>query len=151
MNRKEFTRRTAMLMREKDMRKPISIPKQVFHISDDEGNERDFVIKKTDKSVQFTIDDIESVLDALLYVVDDAIRNGEEISIRGFGTLGLQYRKSRKLKHVGTGEDTVAEARFVPKFTSGHNLRMSARIYEQSLSDIDEHLPIYDITEEGGE
>ena len=55
MNRKEFARRVATLMREKDIRKPVSIPKQVFHISDDEGNSRDFVVRKTDKSVQFTI------------------------------------------------------------------------------------------------
>lgn len=143
MNRKEFARRIASLMRERDIRKPISIPKQVFHISDDEGNAKDFVVKKTDKSVQFTIDDIESIIDATIYVIEDAIRHGEEISIRGFGTLGLHYRKSRKLKHVGTGKDTVAEARYVPKFTSGNDLKLSARMYELSLSDMDEQLPIY--------
>ena len=149
MNRKEFARRIATLMREKDIRKPVSIPKQVFHISDDEGNARDFVVRKTDKSVQFTIEDVESMLDAIIFVIEDSIRHGEEISIRGFGTLGLHYRKSRKLKHVGTGEDTVAEARYVPKFTSGHDLRLSAKMYQLSLSDMDEPLPVYNEDEDG--
>lgn len=149
MNRKEFARRIATLMREKDIRKPVSIPKQVFHISDDEGNARDFVVRKTDKSVQFTIEDVESMLDAITFVIEDSIRHGEEISIRGFGTLGLHYRKSRKLKHVGTGEDTVAEARYVPKFTPGHDLRLSAKMYELSLSDMDEPLPVYNEDEDG--
>lgn len=149
MNRKEFTRRTAALMREKDIRKPISIPKQVFHISDDEGNSKDFVVKKVDKNAQYTIEDVESILDALLYVIEDAMKHGEEISIRGFGTLGLHYRKSRKLKHVGTGEDTVAEARYVPKFSPGHDLKLSAKIYELSLPGTDTEMPDNDTIEDG--
>lgn len=150
MNRKEFIRRIASVMRERDIRKPVSIPKQVFHISDDEGNARDFVVKKTDKSVQFTAADIEAVLDAAIYVTEDSIKHGEDISIHGFGTLGLHYRKSRRLKHVGTGEDTVAEARYVPKFTSGRDLKLSAKMYELSLSDIHEPSPVY-ADDEGGE
>lgn len=143
MNRKEFARRVASLMREKDIRKPVSVPKQVLHISDDEGNARDFVVRKTDKSVQFTIEDVEAMLDSIIYVIEDSLKHGEEVSIRGFGTLGLHYRKSRKLKHVGTGEDTVAEARYIPKFAPGHDLRLSAKMYELSLSDVTEPLPVY--------
>ena len=58
MNRNEFVRRVTSVMRENDIRKPVSSPKQVFHISDDEGNSKDFVVRKTDKKVIFTIDDV---------------------------------------------------------------------------------------------
>lgn len=60
MNRKELVRRIANVMRENNIRKPVSSQKQVFHISDDEGNTKDFVVKKTDKGVLFTYDDVEA-------------------------------------------------------------------------------------------
>lgn len=135
MNRKELVRRIACVMRDNDIRKPISYPKQVFHISDDEGNSKDFVIKKTDTSVLFTTEDVESIIDSCLYVIEDALKKGEHISIRGFGTLGLRHRKARVTKHPDTGEVVDVSARFVPKFTFGNDLRMCAKIYELSLDE----------------
>lgn len=99
MNRKELVRRIANVMRENDIRKPVSSQKQVFHISDDEGNSKDFVVKKTDKGVLFTYDDVEAVMDTCLAVIGDSLKRGESVSIRGFGTLSLNYRKPRVNKH----------------------------------------------------
>lgn len=135
MNRKEMIRRVASLMREKDVRKPVSMPKQVFHISDDEGNKKDFVLRKVDKSVIYTVDDVEAVLDSLADVIFDALKHGEEISIRGFGTLGLKYRKKRTLRHVGTGEEIEMDSHYMPKFTSGNDLKTCAKIYEMFLKE----------------
>lgn len=151
MNRKELVRRVAAELRNGDIRKPVSIPKQVFHISDDEGHSKDFVVRKTDKSVLYTTDDVEAIVDTCLAVVADSIRHGEEITIRGFGTLGLRYRKPRVLKHVETGEEVTVEGRYMPRFYVGSELRMAAKVYELSLSDglIDEPLPIYN--DEDGE
>lgn len=152
MNRKEFVRRIASFMRENDVRKPVSMPKQVFHISDDEGNKKDFVLKKIDKTVLFTVDDIESMVDACLQVIRDAMMHGESITFRGIGTLGLRYRAPRKLKHVETGEEVVAEARYLPKFSFGNDLRMWAKMYELSLADqgIDTPLPVFNEDENDG-
>ena len=154
MNRKELTRRAADLLRLNDVRKPVSIPKQVLHISDDEGNQRDFSVRKADKKVLFTIEDVEAILDALLNVTHDAIRHGEQVTIRGFGTLCLRYRKGRELKHVSTGEDTIQEARYSPKFVCGKDLKFSAKRYELSLGDLNDPLPIFedeDTIEDGDE
>ena len=135
MNRKELVRRTAGLMREKDIRKPVSMPKQVFHISDDEGNKRDFTLRKIDKSVIYTADDVEAIIDNCIEVIQEALKHGEEISVRGFGTLGLKYRKKRTLIHVGTGEQIEMDSHYVPKFTSGHDLKMCAKVYEMFLKE----------------
>lgn len=145
MNRKELIRRVASEMREKNIRKPITMPKQVFHISDDEGNKRDFTIRKTDKNVLFSVDDVEAVIDTCLAVIEESIKHGEEISIRGFGTLGIQYRKPRVLKHVETQEETIAEARYVPKFYFGNDLRRAAKVYGLSLEDkhLNAPLPVF--------
>ena len=135
MNRKELVRRVATVMRENNIRKPVSSQKQVLHISDDDGNTSDFVIKKTDKGVLFTYDDVDAIIGACISVVEDAIKHGEHISIRGFGTLALHYRKARKTKHPDTGEAVDVPERYIPKFTYGNELRMCARIFELSLAD----------------
>lgn len=143
MNRKELSRRATELLRDNDVRKFVSIPKQVFHISDDEGNVREFSVKKPDRKVLYTVEDVEQILDALLSATHESLRRGEPVTIRGFGTLGLKYRKSRELVHVGTGEETFAEARYLPKFTSGSALKLSAKLYEVSLDGLNESLPVY--------
>ena len=135
MNQKQLVRLVTSVMREQNIRKEISYPKQVFHISDDEGNTKDFVVKKSDKSVIFTIDDIDAVINATVQVVEDLLKRGDYVSIRGFGSLALQYRKARKTKHPDTGLIVDVEARYIPKFTFGQNLRYCAKLYELSLKD----------------
>lgn len=151
MNKIDFIKCVSDVLRTNDIKKPVSIPKQVFHISDDEGNSKDFTVKKTDKSVQYTKDDVTAVVDACLYVIQESLKRGEPINFRGFGTLGLNYRKPRATKCVGTKEDVVIEGRYVPKFSFGNDLRMCAKIYELSLKDkLCEPEPVYDETDEGG-
>lgn len=133
MNKAEFVQRIAATMRENNIRKPISAQKQVFHISDDEGNKSDFVIRKTDRTVMFTIDDVRNVIDACIAVIEDAMRHGEPIAIHGFGTLALHYRKARRTKHPETGEEVYIADRYVPKFSYGKDLRMCARMFELDL------------------
>ena len=129
MNRVEFIREVTSALRKKDVRKPVSIPKHVFHISDDDGNTRDFYVKKTDKNVIFTADDVEHVLDAAIEVINDMIKRGDELSIRGFGILGVKYRKAREVTNVGDGAKMIAEDRYVPKFLPGKDLKMAAMVY----------------------
>lgn len=151
MNKKDFIKCVSELLRANDIKKPVSMPKQVFHISDNEGNSKDFTIRKTDKSVMYTKDDVTAIVDACLYVIQESLKRGEPVSFHGFGTLGLNYRKPRATKCVGTEEDVVIEGRYVPKFSFGNDLRMCAKIYELSLNDkLQEPAPVYDETDGGG-
>lgn len=152
MNRKELVRRIAAVMRDNGIRKPISSPKQVFHISDDEGNTKDFVVKKTDKDVLFTIDDIESMVDTCIYVIEDALKHGDSVSIRGFGALGLHHRKARATKHPTTGEPVEVEARYVPKFVFGNDLRLCAKMFELSLDEkgVNSPMPNDEVIDDNG-
>ncbi len=153
MNRKELVRRVSNVMRENNIKKPVYLPKQVLHISDDDGNTKDFVVKKNDTGVAYTIDDIEAVIDACIYVVQDALKHGDNVSIRGFGSLGLRYRKARMTKHPSTGEPVDIDARYVPKFVSGNDLKMCAKIYELSIDEKLRDLPPLDDEDDndGGE
>lgn len=133
MNRKEFDRRVTNVMRENGIRKHISAKKQVFHISDDNGNKEDFVIQNPSRDAIFTIDDVRSVIDICLYVVMESLQRGESVTFHGFGSLGVHHRKARATKIPGTDERIEVEERYVPKFTFGNHLRMCARNYALSL------------------
>lgn len=141
MNKKEFISRVAEALRENDLRKPVSVRKHTFHITDDEGNSADFNIRQQEKSVLYTADDVANIVDASLAVILDAIRKGEEISVKGFGTLGLHYRAARRTKEPNSGEWCEVDARYVPKFAYGNDLRMAAKLYEVSLTEKPESLP----------
>lgn len=150
MNRKELVRQAAALMRENGIRKPVYTQKYTLHISDDEGNKKDFIVKRDDTAVAYTTEDVEAIIDALLYLTEEAVKRGDTVSIRGFGTLGVNYRKARTTKHPSTGEVVGVDARYVPKFIAGNELRMCAKVYELSLEDkMKEPLPIDDNFEDG--
>lgn len=132
MNKKELSSRVAEALRANGVRKPVSIKKQTFRITDDAGHEASFHIKQQDKSVIYTVDDATNIIDACIAVILEAIKNGEEINIKGFGNLGLHYRKARRTKEPNSGEWCEVPARFIPKFAYGNDLRMAARLYELS-------------------
>ena len=104
MNKKEFISRVTETLRENNLRKPVSIRKHTFHITDDEGNVADFNIRQQEKSVMYTNDDTANIVDACLAVILDAIRNGEDVNIKGFGSLGVHYRAARRTKEPNSGE-----------------------------------------------
>lgn len=143
MFRKDLVRRAAAILREKDVRKPVSIPKQVFHISDDEGNTRDFIIKKTDKRVIYTAEDVEAVIDACLEAIKEALRDGDCVSIKSFGSLGLKYHKPKTLRHVGTGESVEVAGHYLPKFSFGNDLRVCAKVFEMKNTLTQQRVPSF--------
>lgn len=152
MNKSDFVKCVSDVLRTNGIKKPVSIPKRVFHISDDDGNSKDFSVKTTEKSVIFTKNDVNAIIDACIYVAQESLKRGEPITFHGFGTLGLNYRKPRKTKCVGTDDDVVIDGRYVPKFSFGNDLRLCAKMYELSLKDrFSEPLPEDDLLDEGGE
>lgn len=144
MNKRDFITRVSEEMRRRNIRKPVSIPKQVFHISDNEGNSKDFTIKSTDKSVLYNRDDVEAVVETCLYYAQECLKKGEPISFRGFGTLEVKYKKPRTAKNVYDGTEIIIEGRYSPKFTFGNELRMCAKMYELSLKEKLDSLPGYE-------
>ena len=84
MNKKELSSRVAEVLRANNIRKPVSVKKQTFHITDEDGNTADFHIKQQDKNVLYTVDDTANVIDACI-----AAEIEEIIVVRGY--LGEQF------------------------------------------------------------
>lgn len=135
MNRKQLISNITAVLKDSNKRKEVSSPKHTFHISDDHGNSKDFVVKATEKTVMYTTKDVEAIIDACIKVVEDSIKRGEAVTIQGFGSLHVHHRKGRKTKSPGTDEWVDVPERYIPKFDFGNRLRLAARVYGWSLKD----------------
>lgn len=135
MNKRELIRNVTDLLQDNGTRKSISIPKQTFHISDDEGNSKDFTVRKTDGSIAYSYEDVDRIVNACLYIICEKLKQGETISIQGFGSLGLKYRKPRSTKKINSDERIKIEGRYIPKFSFGNDLRLAAKMYELSIDE----------------
>lgn len=135
MNRKELCANIARGLRESQTKKPLRKARHVLHISDDYGNQKDFVVHHAEKEVIYTQDDIENVIDMLIEVVKESLRRGESVSIAGFGRFGLNYRKPRATKIPKTDKWVEIEGHSVPKFTFGQHLKACAVVYDEKRKD----------------
>lgn len=145
MNKVELVQRVAATMREKEIKKIIQMPKQVFTISDSDGNSKKFTVRHTEKAYMFTKDDVEAVIDTLMEVICDSLKDGLTVAVQGFGTFGLKYQRPKRVTDIKTGETIDTTGKYVPKFSSGKDLKMSALSYGLTLKDkhTDAALPIY--------
>lgn len=133
MNKIELMRATSARLREEGIRKPVSSPKKVFHISDDEGNSKDFIMQLTEKWVGYSTKDVENILDALISVILDALKQGDSIAVRSFGVLGLRYHKARIVKSPHDGQLLSIGGDFYPRFLPAKDTKIAARAYGQML------------------
>lgn len=65
----------------------------------------------------------EVVVDAVFDSIISALRTGDRVELRGFGTFRLRRRRSRKGRNPKTGAQVVVKAKRVPHFKPGKELR----------------------------
>lgn len=135
MNRMELIRKVASNLRDKGVRKPVYASKKVFHISDDEGNKKDFEMHVTDKKLMFTIADIEQIFDEIIDCIVQSIMDGDPVTIRSFGSFGLKYYKPRMSKDPTFKKDIKIGGGFYPRFTPLKDLKLAARLFSKMQAD----------------
>lgn len=67
--------------------------------------------------------DCALVVDGFLNAVKQALANGQNIEIRGFGTFKVRHRKARLARNPRTGEPVRVPARSAPVFKPSKHLR----------------------------
>lgn len=72
---------------------------------------------------QLSIKDIELAVKAIIDQMSQALANGERVEIRGFGSFSLHHRSSRVGRNPKTGEAVQLQAKHVPHFKPGKELR----------------------------
>ncbi|HCK76140.1 MAG TPA: integration host factor subunit beta [Gammaproteobacteria bacterium] len=67
--------------------------------------------------------DVEFSVNAVLDHMRRALVAGDRIEIRGFGSIGLRYRRPRTGRNPKTGESVSVPGKYVPHFKPGRQLR----------------------------
>jgi DNA-binding protein HU-beta len=71
--------------------------------------------------------DAEAAVDAVIDGIQDALAQGDEVSLTGFGKFHVAERGAREGKHPRTGEAIHIAASQVPRFTAGAKLKQAVR------------------------
>lgn len=72
---------------------------------------------------QLSIKDIELAVKAIMEHMSHALATGERVEIRGFGSFSLHYRAPRVGRNPKTGQSVTLQAKHVPHFKPGKELR----------------------------
>lgn len=75
------------------------------------------------KQTQLSVKDVELAVKTILDLMSDALADGQRIEIRGFGSFSLHHRAPRVGRNPKTGESVQLEAKSVPHFKPGKELR----------------------------
>ncbi|MFN3591398.1 MAG: integration host factor subunit beta [Thermaurantiacus sp.] len=83
----------------------------------------ELVQKIADANPHLSIRDAERVVDTVLDSIADTLAAGGRAELRGFGTFSTRARDARTGRNPRTGEAVEVEAKRVPHFKPGKELR----------------------------
>jgi integration host factor subunit beta len=66
----------------------------------------------------------EAVVTSVLQCMRDALRAGDKVELRGFGSFRRRHRQARVGRNPKTGDTVQIPATQVPRFTAGKALRV---------------------------
>jgi len=67
--------------------------------------------------------DVENIVNAILEEIGEALSRGDRVELRGFGAFSVKSRDARLGRNPRTGEKVQVEAKAVPFFKTGKDLR----------------------------
>jgi nucleoid DNA-binding protein len=71
--------------------------------------------------------DAQKAVDSVLSAITGAMKNGESVTLVGFGTFKVTERKARMGRNPQTGAEMKIEAKSVPKFIPGKALKEAVK------------------------
>jgi integration host factor subunit beta len=84
---------------------------------------RDLIDELVARYPRFSRRDAEVMVNEVFEGLADALRRGERIEIRGFGSFVVRHRQARTGRNPRTGRRVDVEAKRVPFFKVGKELR----------------------------
>lgn len=80
------------------------------------------LINRVSEKTKITKTDTKLILDSILYEIQTAVANNENIILKGFGTFKLQETSPRNGRNFNTGETIPIPSKKRLKFTPGKEL-----------------------------
>ncbi|GAB5458013.1 MAG: integration host factor subunit beta [Henriciella sp.] len=83
----------------------------------------ELVAKLASENPDLKTEDLERVVSVILDEITLALQRGDRVELRGFGAFSVRQRKARIGRNPRTGETVSVEAKTVPFFRPGKELR----------------------------
>ena len=81
------------------------------------------LIKEMAERTRFRKTDLAIMVDSLTEIIEKTLKNGEDITLMGFGTFSTVKRKARRGYNPHTGEELRQEEMVLPRFRAGKNFK----------------------------
>ena len=81
------------------------------------------LVDKVAATLQLPKYQTDTVVNLFLQCITDALRAGDKVELRGFGSFRLRHRRPRAARNPQTGAPVQVQAKKVPWFTAGKVLR----------------------------
>jgi DNA-binding protein HU-beta len=85
------------------------------------------LVARMAKDTALTKRQSQKALDTIIASVQEALRQGDQVTLVGFGTFGVRTRAARKGRHPRTGQEMWLPADRKPTFKAGKGLRQAVR------------------------
>lgn len=85
---------------------------------------RDLILKLQEVLKVYAYKDITYIVNIIFDSMVDALRRGERIEIRGFGSIIVRERRARLGRNPKSGDEVKLEKRKTPFFKAGKELRL---------------------------
>ena len=82
------------------------------------------LVDRVAATVQLPQYQADAAVTIFLQCIMDALRAGEHVELRGFGSFRLRHRRARTGRNPRTGDPVQIPARKVPWFKAGKDLRV---------------------------
>jgi integration host factor subunit beta len=82
------------------------------------------LVDRVAATIQLPRHQTETVVNLFLQCITDALRAGDKVELRGFGSFRLRHRAPRAGRNPKTGETVPIPAKQVPWFKVGKALRL---------------------------
>lgn len=83
------------------------------------------IVDKIASATGLTKVETEAVVDGFISTVIEALQQGKNIEIRGFGSFKVKKRKGRVARNPRTGEQVMVDEHYVPIFKVSKDLKHS--------------------------
>ena len=68
--------------------------------------------------------DCERIVATIFNEITNSLAEGKRVELRGFGAFSIQKRKQRIGRNPRTGEAVMVDAKAIPRFKTGKELRL---------------------------
>ena len=133
MTKAEFCSKIYEYLKNNNIRKPVSIPRQTFTITDDEGHSRVFTVKRRDRLILYNMGDIRDIMDAFIQVMIECVARGDVVQLPRIGSISAQFRAETKVRIPGSHKWKTVPAHYIPKARFAKAMFDAAKIYEAFL------------------